>query len=95
MVVGSKELKEIIEKDDRPKMEQLEAKIDACLKDTFTGQGGVYVGSQLFSDVRPLLIDVVLNKYRAAGWSVKYDCDQREGNWYTFTPTVVGEYFDR
>ncbi len=85
MVVGPKELKRIIEQEDKPKIEQLEAKIDACLKEKFTGQGGVYVGSGLFSDIRPLLVETVLEKYRAAGWDVKYDSDQREGSWYTFT----------
>ncbi len=88
MVVGPKELKEIIETEDLPKMELLEKRIDACLKDTFTGQGGVYVGSQLFSDVRPLLINTVLDKYRAAGWDVKYEGGQRDGDCYIFTPNA-------
>ncbi len=96
MVVGPKELKEIIERDDKPKMERLEERIDACLKEKFSGQGGVYVGSELFTDVRPLLIDVVLNKYRAAGWTVKYDSDQREGSVYIFTvASRVTGYLDR
>ncbi len=85
MVVGPKELKDIIEKEDQPKMEQLEARIDACLKDTFTGQGNVYIGSQLFSDIRPLLVNTVLDKYRAVGWAVQYHSDQRDGDCYTFT----------
>jgi len=89
MVVGPHELKDIIEKEDQPKMEQLEARIDACLKDTFTGQGGVYVGSNLFSDVRPLLVNAVLDKYRAAGWDVQYHSDQRDGDCYTFTPNAT------
>ncbi len=91
MVVGPKELKEIIEKDDKPKMERLEARIDAVLREKFRGEGSVLVDGDVFGGLQLSLVDQVLNKYRGL-WDIEYErTATQDSEWYKFTPIDTGE----
>jgi len=83
MVLTPKQALEKI-KPRQEELKDLEKKIDeAILKNLRTGSRTVTIDASIFPD--NAAYEAIKEKYTGAGWNVKYECDQRDGNYVQLT----------
>ena len=64
-------------------MKKLEKIIDdTIISGIRSGQNAIYLDTKVFPNV--VVRKEIMNKYRTAGWDVKYESDQREGDYLIF-----------
>lgn len=85
VVIQAQELSEKIRKKESNLLKKAEESIDKVLLDEFDGTD-MCIGTTVMGDLRRNLRNELIDKYRNAGWSVKYESDQRDGDFYRFTP---------
>jgi hypothetical protein len=80
MTITPKQAREMNEKD-KGNLAELERKIDAYLKENYNSKptyiGAHYPGEKVFGELQRI--------YKAAGWTVRYENDQREGDYLVFS----------
>jgi len=84
MVLTPQQAKKMQERKEAPAMRALEKAIDKALTEgnfTFAIEQGDYYGR---GGVDYDVAQVVMKKYRDAGWNVKYVSDQRDGDYLDF-----------
>ena len=91
MVIGLKQLLDKIEKAARAKLEELEMVIDSSLIQDFSG-GSATIDLDQVGGLRTFVIERLLDKYRAQGWKVGINYDQRDGDFIRFTTEDADEY---
>jgi len=90
MVVNPENLVQKIEHHEAQRIAAVEAYIDKTLETAFDGTKAIVPGDHGFRGMRDFVLKGLLDRYRAAGWNIKYQSDQREGSWYEFTPIRRG-----
>jgi hypothetical protein len=82
MVIGPKALIDRIKEKESTAVRSLEENIDRTLESKFNGSP-IAVGYD--HELRSFVLEGVLDKYRATGWSVRIVYDQRDGNYIEFS----------
>ena len=86
MVIGPRELEERIRRQETDAIQQFETTIDRALMTTYQGQGRqVTVNMPRGNQVRDFVLRQLLDRYRQAGWDVREQHDQRDGDFIQFT----------
>lgn len=85
MVLGPGELEKKLLEDQRPIMSRVEEQLDQALQRS-RDYRQIIIGSEIVKELHPQMRAVLIDKYRGAGWNVEYHSDQRDGDFYTFTP---------
>jgi hypothetical protein len=88
MAIGPKELLEKVVRDEEPRLRRVEQRIDEALATGYDGRSSVAIDASLFEGIRKPALDKLITAYRQAGWTVEYQSDQREGDFYQFSSTA-------
>ena len=86
MVIRYDELENKIKDMDKTKVEALESKIDNALLDNYGKGDCVTVGVKNLDLPRKYVMNDLFNQYREAGWEVKYNSFQRDGDYLSIEP---------
>jgi len=84
MVVNAKKLEQRVLTLESDNIMRVEKVIDAALEKTFDGQRATFDVPKEYTQLRDLTQKNILKKYRAAGWNVKYESSQRDGDYFEF-----------
>ena len=85
MTLGPRELLEKVVQDERPRIRRAERLIDEALTERYNGLNTVAIDATLFHGIRAPALNKLLDAYRHAGWTVQYQSDQRDGDFYQFS----------
>ncbi|MFA6089429.1 MAG: hypothetical protein WC755_06200 [Candidatus Woesearchaeota archaeon] len=96
MVIDAKKLEERVLRNEADNFRTVEKSIDAALEKAFDGQRAVFDVPIGYNQLHTLTRKEMLNKYRNAGWDVKYESSQRDGDFLEFAikKNYVGPYGD-
>ena len=87
MVVSPKKLDERVRQKVSQEADNLEKKIDEMLEKKIMSRGStnasIFINSS-FGQATPYTVKLVMERYKAAGWDVKWHSDQRDGDYYEF-----------
>ena len=86
MVIRYDELENKIKDMDKTKVEALESKIDNALLDSYGNGSSVTIGITNLDLPRQYVMNDLFSQYRQAGWEVKYNSDQRDGDYLSVQP---------
>ena len=87
MVVTPKQLEQRVTQKVSQEADMLEKKIDEMLEKEIMSRGSTEIPIWIdanFSSVTPYTVKLVIEKYKASGWDVKFHSDQRDGDSYEF-----------
>ncbi|MDP1695881.1 MAG: hypothetical protein Q8L29_03140 [archaeon] len=85
MVVTPQQAKETLMRRNRTVLRELEKKIDAALTGGDTGRDICIDVRDVGRNINGTVLDSLLSAYRKAGWQVKYESDQRDGDFLRFS----------
>ncbi len=87
MTITPEQAKETNKRNNKGKIETLEKKIDKILVDNINScnrREGIIVGVSTLE--LGDLFEFIKERYEDAGWALRYESDQRDGDYYVFTP---------
>ena len=85
MVVKPQQLTEKYRQKNATELARLERYIDRALVDNFVPGNTEGVCVDFEHGLAQMTVREIQEKYRAAGWTVKYESDQRDGDFLRFT----------
>jgi hypothetical protein len=89
MTITPEQARKLAEEIYAPEVKKLEEKIDEQLVKELTDYSERII-IRPSSHSNPLVRKLVERKYSEAGWNVKYQSDQRDGDWWEFRPKKEG-----
>lgn len=84
MAVSPREILETLTEKDNEDIARIEKRLDKALREGFDGTRAFTYSADLF-DCSKRATDELLKRYRAAGWIVSRQYDQRDGDYYEFS----------
>ncbi|VVB80077.1 Uncharacterised protein [uncultured archaeon] len=90
MVITPQQVHEKALVEARASFKALEKKIDRALMDDYVVGDSCGVCIDLDVSSSDPVYQLIQRKYEEAGWTVKYECDQRDGDFVRFTQRRVG-----
>lgn len=105
MVIQSNELKTRVLENNIKVIQDLEKRIDSELEKNFVDESSKILVSLPSANSQPYdsgtsittpVINEIMKMYKQAGWNVKYNSDQREGNSLTFQiHNITIDYYNK
>ncbi len=96
MVVRPDEIHDRVMRKEAAGLEALEGRIDSALEDRYDPRSGVTIDEDIMGEINPIARDSLLDRYRSAGWNVKYTPCQKDGSFYTFRKAVsASAYYNK
>ncbi|PIZ50593.1 hypothetical protein COY27_06640 [Candidatus Woesearchaeota archaeon CG_4_10_14_0_2_um_filter_33_13] len=98
MAINPQDLMRRVAGNNKNALERLEEKVDDALAQTFDGRRAIISRNREFSQLPQYLREQFLEQYRAQGWNVKEQFDQRDGDYLEFSFSqgdLSGGYFRR
>lgn len=90
MVITPQQATEELMRRNRKVLRELEKKIDAALIERNLGRDICIDVRDGGRNVNGIVLDSLLSAYRKAGWQVKYESDQRDGDFLRFSYSARG-----
>lgn len=85
MVLNANELETRVLQKESTKLHRTEKVLDEYLEQAFDGHRAIVGIPKEYYDLHELTRKDLLKKYENAGWNVKYQSDQRDGDFFEFT----------
>ena len=81
-MISPSEIQKALTTTDQDLLRQAEKHIDEALQREFGNRPEVWINIQ--PAWTPRIVEELIRRYRAAGWKVRKECDQRDGNALVF-----------